>query len=104
VRTTVHPATDLLEDLVAAVREPGRPVLVPLAATRAFMQVVEAVRLAAEPVEVPPAHRRAGTAGAHPHVVVPGVADAVEQAAAGRALFSELGLPWARAGAVAARG
>ncbi|SDD49398.1 Predicted dehydrogenase [Geodermatophilus telluris] len=101
VETTEHPATDLLEDLVAAVLEPGRPVLVPPAATRAFMQVVEAVRLADEPVEVPPAHRRAGTAGAR---VVPGVADAVERAAAGRLLFSELGLPWARAGAGAARG
>ncbi|SFO72613.1 Predicted dehydrogenase [Geodermatophilus dictyosporus] len=104
VSTTEHPATDLLEDLVASVREPGRPVLVPLAATRAFMQVVEAVRLATEPLEVPSAHRRVGTAGVHPHVVVPGVADAVERAAADRALFSELGLPWARAGAGAARG
>ncbi|MGR7027036.1 Gfo/Idh/MocA family protein [Geodermatophilus sp. URMC 62] len=104
VETTEHPATDLLEDLVATVREPGRPLLVPLAATRAFMQVVEAVRLADEPAEVPPAHRRTDRSGAHPRAVVPGVADAVERAADGLALLSELDLSWARAGAAAARG
>ncbi len=104
VETTEHPATDLLEDLVATVREPGRPLLVPLTATRAFMQVVEAVRLADEPVEVPRAHRRTDTSGAHSRAVVPGVSEAVERAADALALLSELDLPWARAGAAATRG
>jgi hypothetical protein len=71
------------------------PLLVPLAATRAFMQVVEAVRLAPEPFEVPPEYRRADTSGAHPRRVVPGIDAAVERAAEELALFSELDLPWA---------
>jgi predicted dehydrogenase len=95
VSTSEHAATDLLENLVEHVREPGVPLLVPLAATRAFMQVVEAVRLAPEPFEVPPEYRRADTSGAHPRRVVPGIDAAVERAAEELALFSELDLPWA---------
>src|SRR3954469_6859438 len=51
VETTEHAATDLLENLVTHIRTPDTPLLVPLAATRSFMQVVEAVRLAPEPRE-----------------------------------------------------
>ena len=40
---------DLLENLVAHVRDPAVPLLVPLPATTAFMQVVEAVRTAPDP-------------------------------------------------------
>jgi predicted dehydrogenase len=95
VETTVHPGPDLLENLVAHARDPGVGLLVPLAATRAFMRVLEAVRLAPEPREIRPPHRRTDTAGAHPRMVVPGIDAAVERAAAELALFSELGLPWA---------
>jgi predicted dehydrogenase len=95
VETTEHAATDLLDNLVAHVREPGVPLLVPLHATRAFMQVVEAVRLAPEPLEVPPEHRRTDTSGAYPRRVVPGIDVAVARAAEDLALFSELDLPWA---------
>jgi predicted dehydrogenase len=93
--TAEYEATDLLENLVAHVREPDVPLLVPLAATRAFMQVVEAVRLAPEPREVPPEYRRTDTSGAHPRQVVPGVDAAVARSAEELALFSELDLPWA---------
>jgi predicted dehydrogenase len=95
VETTEYPATDLLENLVAHVRDPGVPLLVPLAATRAFMQVVEAVRRAPEPSEVPPQYRRTDTSGAHPRLVVPGIDAAVARSAEELALFSELDLPWA---------
>jgi predicted dehydrogenase len=95
VETTEHAATDLLANLVAHVREPGVPLLAPLTATRAFMEVVEAVRLAPEPLEVPPEYRRTDTSGAHPRQVVPGIDAAVARAAEDPALFSELGLPWA---------
>jgi hypothetical protein len=94
VETTEHAATDLLDNLVAHVREPGVPLLAPLTATRAFMEVVEAVRLAPEPVEVAPEYRRTDTSGAHPRQVVPGIDAAVARAAEDLALFSELGLPW----------
>jgi predicted dehydrogenase len=102
--TTEHAATDLLENLVAHIREPDVPLLVPLAATRSFMQVVEAVRLAPEPVEIPPAYRRTDSSGAHPRHVVPQIDAAVARAAEELALFSELGLQWAHRGAAATRG
>ncbi len=96
VEATEHPATDLLENLVANIRTPSVPLLAPLAATRGFMQVVEAVRLAAEPVEVPSEYRVIDTSGPHPRRIVPGIGDAVTRAADELALLSELDLPWAR--------
>jgi predicted dehydrogenase len=100
VETTTHPTTDLLENLVAHTRDPGAGLLVPLAATRAFMRVVEAVRLAPDPREVPAGHRRTDTSGPHPRAVLPGVGAAVARAAEELALFSELDLPWAVPAAV----
>ncbi len=104
VETTEHAATDLLENLIAHVREPGVPLLVPLSATRSFMQVVEAVRLAPEPVEITAAYRMTDGSGPHPRRVVPGIDGAVARAAEELALFSELDLPWAHRGAAATRG
>jgi predicted dehydrogenase len=95
VETSEHGATDLLENLAAHVREPTVPLLVPLPATRSFMQVVDAVRLAPEPVEIPPRYRSIDTSGAHPRVVVPGIDEAVTRSAEKLALFSALDLPWA---------
>ena len=68
------------------------------------MQVVEAVRRAPEPVELPTAHRTLESSGPHPRHVVPGIAAAVTRAADELALFSELDLPWARPAAAASRG
>ena len=104
VETTEHGSTDLLENLVAHIGTPDVPLLVPLAATRSFMHVVDAVRLAEEPVEIAPAHRRTDTSGSHPRRVVPGIDAAVAQAAEELALFSELDLPWAHRGAATTRG
>lgn len=100
VTSTVHAATDLLADLVAHVREPDRPLLVPLTATRAFMQVVEAVRRAPEPARIPPGHYTTDTSGPYPRVVVPGIETVVVRAAEELRPLSELGLP----GVVPARG
>ena len=102
--TTGHGATDLLENLAAHVRAPEVPLLVPLTATRSFMHVVEAVRLASEPVEIAPAYRSTDTSGPYPRSVVPGIDAAVARAAEELALFSELDLPWAHRGAAATRG
>jgi hypothetical protein len=88
-----HASTDLLENLVDHVRSPEVALVAPLAAVRGFMQVVEAVRLAAEPAEVP---SELDTSGPHPRRVVPGVAAAVVRSADRLALLSELDLPWAR--------
>jgi predicted dehydrogenase len=98
---TDHASTDLLANLVDHVRTPAVPLVAPLAATRGFMQVVEAVRRAAEPVEVP---SERDTSGPHPCHVVPGIAAAVVRSADRLALMSELDLPWARSPVVSAGG
>ncbi len=102
VTISEHAAVDLLENLVAHGRDPSVPLVVPLSSTRTFMQVVDAVRRAPEPVAIPEPHRRVDRSGPHPRTVVPGIDDAVAQAAAELVMFSELDLPWAApAGAVA---
>ena len=63
--------------------------------TPAVPEVVEAVRLAPDPVRIPAQHRRAERAGAHERWVVPGVDEAVAASAERLRTFSELGLPWA---------
>jgi predicted dehydrogenase len=98
---TEHADTDLLENLVDHLRSSAVPLVAPIAATRGFMQVVEAVRCAAEPVEVPSEQDRSGP---HPCRVVPGIAATVVRSAERLALLSELDLPWARSPVVTAGG
>ncbi|CQR64706.1 Gfo/Idh/MocA family protein [Streptomyces leeuwenhoekii] len=88
----VHGRTDLLENLVAHLTA-GAALLVPPAATGAFMRVVEAIRQAPDPVALPPGawHRVPGES----RRVVPGVDALVAAAADSLALYSELGAPWA---------
>ncbi|MFI7497012.1 Gfo/Idh/MocA family protein [Streptomyces sp. NPDC049687] len=84
--------TDLLENLVDHLTDGTEP-LVPPAATEAFMKVVEAIRVAPDPVQLPDdtwhllkdEDRR----------VVPGIDGLVAAAADTLALYSELGAPWA---------
>lgn len=96
VETSEHAGTDLLDNLVAHTRDPGVALLAPLAATRTFTRIVDAVRLAPDPVEIPPPHRTVDTSGTHPRRVVPGISAAVTRAADHLAPLSELDLPWAR--------
>ena len=79
---------------------PRRRAAGPAAATRAFMEVVEAVRLAPEPVEVPAEHRVLDTSGPYPRWVVPG--DRRRGRARRRRSRAALraGLPWTREAAV----
>ncbi|MFF5251786.1 Gfo/Idh/MocA family protein [Streptomyces leeuwenhoekii] len=88
----VHGRTDLLENLVAHLTT-GAALLVPPAATGAFMRVVEAIRQAPDPAALPPGawHRVPGES----RRVVPGVDALVAAAADSLALYSELGAPWA---------
>jgi predicted dehydrogenase len=93
--TTTHPRTDLLENLIAHVRT-GTQLLVPLSRTGSFMQVVEAVRLAPDPLPISADHQEVHrSAGAVTRRVVPGVVDATVRSAERLALYSELDLPWA---------
>ncbi|MEU0098872.1 Gfo/Idh/MocA family oxidoreductase [Streptomyces sp. NPDC006267] len=95
---TVHGRTDLLENLLDHL-EHGTPLLVPPAATGAFMRVVEAVRNAPEPAPLPaPAwETRHEGPGGGARRVVPGIDSLVAAGAESLRLFSELGAPWARA-------
>lgn len=90
----VFARTDLLENLLAHLAH-GEDLLVPPRSTGAFMEVVEAIRTAADPVPVPGRMWRAEAGERSRRRVVPGVDDLVESAAQSLALFSELGAPWA---------
>lgn len=93
--TTLHGRTDLLENLVAHLA--GRaPLLVPPAATGAFMRVVEAVRTAPDPVELPERAWAAAPDDRAGRRVVHGVDGLVVLAADTLRLYSELGADWAR--------
>ncbi|SEC90541.1 Predicted dehydrogenase [Amycolatopsis tolypomycina] len=87
------PPRDLLANLVAYLRD-GEPLLAPLAATRAFTALVEAVRDAPEPLPLPTEWVQAVDSGPDRHFVVPGIDRDVDTAAERLALFSELALPW----------
>lgn len=93
--TWVLPRADLLENLTAHLLDASRPLLVPVAATTAFMHVLEAIRTAAEPAAIPAASYRELGSGTAARRVVPGVDDVVAASAAQLALFSELAPAWA---------
>jgi hypothetical protein len=79
-----YPRVDLLENLLDHLADPGVALCAPLADTRGFTQIVEAVRLGPEPTPV-----------GEPELI--GVADVVRRAATGGLLFSELDAKWATA-------
>jgi predicted dehydrogenase len=87
-----HDRTDLLENLVAHLTT-GADLLVPPEETGAFMKVVEAIRTAPDPVQLPDTawHRVPG----ENRRVVPGIDGLVAAAADTLSLYSELGAPWA---------
>lgn len=79
-----QPRTDLLDNLLDHLADPAVDLLVPLAGTRAFTQVAEAVRLSPPPVEV--AQRD-----------LAGLPETTRLAAATGRLYCETGAAWARA-------
>ncbi|MFF3320578.1 Gfo/Idh/MocA family protein [Streptomyces sp. NPDC003035] len=91
---SVHGLTNLLENLVAHLTD-GTELLVPPEATGAFMRVVEAVRLAPDPLELPAHAWRTEPGESAPRRVVPGVDGLVAASADTLSLYSELGAPWA---------
>ncbi|TDW44536.1 putative dehydrogenase [Curtobacterium sp. PhB42] len=85
--------TDLLENLLAH-RSRGDDLLVPLVFTGAFVEVLEAVR-AAEPVRIDHPWVTWEGEGTARRPLVADVEAIVDRAADARALFSEVGAPWA---------
>ncbi|MDT9686943.1 Gfo/Idh/MocA family oxidoreductase [Streptomyces sp. P9(2023)] len=92
---SAHGRTDLLENLVAHLTD-GTALLVPPDATGAFMRVVEAVRLAPDPREIPADDWYTVPGEKGPRRVVPGVDGLVAASADTLSLYSELAAPWAR--------
>ncbi|GGZ33705.1 Gfo/Idh/MocA family protein [Streptomyces poonensis] len=89
--------TDLLENLVAHLTD-GAELLVPPAATGAFMKVVEAIRTAPDPGALPEeAWRFEPAESGETRRIVPGIDSLVAEAADTLALYSELGAAWALA-------
>ncbi|MEZ2389672.1 DUF6807 family protein [bacterium RCC_150] len=97
---------DLTENLLKYLRRrragQSRPtdveLLSALSDSGAFMGVVEAIRTAPDPAQIPEEHIDWVGEGDSAHAVVRGIEDAIERATAAHATFKELGLPWARAG------
>ncbi|WP_241994827.1 Gfo/Idh/MocA family protein [Kribbella sp. VKM Ac-2568] len=97
-RTTVtqYGRDDLLENLLDHRADPATPLLSPLAATGGFTRLVEAVRIADPPAEIPAGLVRWQGEGPERRPVVLEVEKWVTRAAEELALFSELGAPWAQ--------
>ncbi|GII04397.1 oxidoreductase [Planobispora takensis] len=89
---TVHPRANLLENLIEHVRT-GTELLVPAARTGAFMEFLEAVRLAPDPLPIADEHQEIHADRRE----LPGIRELTDLSAERTALFSELGAPWAAA-------
>lgn len=94
--TTQYGREGLLENLLEHRLDPAVPLLAPLESTGAFTKVLDAVRAAPAPREIPAELVRwEGDTPDERHPVVLGVEKWIDQAAHELALFSELGAPWA---------
>ncbi len=93
---TEYGRADLLENLLAHRADPGVPLYCPLQATGGFTRVVEAVRTAPDPVEIPAELVRWEGEGPERRPIVLDVENWIDRASDELALFSELGAPWAR--------
>jgi len=82
--------TDLLANLVEHVRS-GAGLLVPIHRTGAFMEVMEAIRVAPDPLPIAGDHQDLSGEGR----VLPGITRVVDACADRLTLFSELGVSWA---------
>ena len=84
---------DLLENLLAHRADPAVPLYCPLSATGGFTKVVEAVRVAEAPVEIPAGFRGRArdSSGIRSWSMW---RNWIDRASEELALFSELGAPW----------
>ncbi|WP_336854763.1 DUF6807 family protein [Sinomonas albida] len=93
-REESYDRTDLTENLLDHLST-GAPLLSSLADAGAFMRVLEAVRTAPAPRQIPSDFVDWVGEGQAARPVVRGIEEALERAVRGQATFSELGLPWA---------
>ncbi|MEX5307744.1 PmoA family protein [Kocuria sp. CPCC 205258] len=93
-RTVTTGRTNLLENLIDARRD-GTALLCPLAATGAFMRVLDAVRTAPDPVPIAAEHVRWHEEGGTRRAVLPGIEDWAARAVRAQSGFTGLDAPWA---------
>jgi predicted dehydrogenase len=96
---TKYGRADLLENLLAHRADPAVPLYVPLQATGGFTRVVEAVRTATDPTEIPPGLIEWDGEGLDRRPIVKDVEKWIDRASDELSLFSEIGAPWATGGA-----
>lgn len=92
--TTQYGRDELLANLLDHRRD-GVPLLAPLERTGGFTRVLDAVRAAPPPAEIPAELVSWEGTGDDRHPVVRDVEKWIEQASERQSLFSELGAPWA---------
>lgn len=101
VTETRHERTDLVENLLAHVRDPEVPLLCPLAATAPFSAVLEAIQTAPDPAPIAPEHVTWLGEGEAARPVVDGIEEALTAALETGAPFSRSGATWAHEDAIA---
>ncbi|WP_062947163.1 Gfo/Idh/MocA family protein [Brachybacterium sp. sponge] len=101
VTETRHERTDLVENLLAHVRDPQVALLCPLAATAPFSAVLEAIQSAPDPAPIAPEHVTWLGEGEAARPVVDGIEEALTAALETGAPFSRSGATWACEDAIA---
>ncbi|MER8072515.1 Gfo/Idh/MocA family oxidoreductase [Streptomyces sp. NPDC094034] len=91
---TVHARTDLLENLLAHLRD-GSGLLVPPRRTGAFTRIVETIRTGPFPEPLPADAWYSAPGEKAPRRIVKGIDALIEESANSLATFSELGASWA---------
>ncbi|PRB44888.1 oxidoreductase [Arthrobacter sp. MYb23] len=91
-RTETFGRIDLLENLLAARTEDD--LLSPLSGSGAYVSVLEAIRTADAPRQIPSEFITWEGEGDAAHPVVLGIESLIRRAALGQATFAELGAPW----------
>ena len=91
-RTETFGRIDLLENLLAARTEDD--LLSPLSGSGAYVSVLEAIRTADAPRQIPSEFITWEGEGDAAHPVVHGIESLIRRAALGQATFAELGAPW----------
>ncbi|MEE1617675.1 Gfo/Idh/MocA family protein [Brachybacterium sp. J153] len=95
------PRRDLVENLLAHVRDPQVALISPLASTGAFSAVLEAIQSVPDPLPIDPSSVTWEGDGEAAHPVVDRIEEALLEALDRGVPFSRLGLPWAREDAIA---
>ncbi|MDN6328002.1 MAG: Gfo/Idh/MocA family protein [Brachybacterium sp.] len=95
-----HERTDLMENLLAHVRDRSVPLVSPLEAAAAFTTVLEAIQSVPDPLPITADAVDWQGEGEQAHPVVRGIEATLKEALEAGRPFSELGVAWAREDAV----